>query len=359
MKPTATAILWLVALLLLWGAADAAAQTGAAVVRPDPTALSVATGQTQTINIMVENATEVYGIDVRVAFDPALIEVVDADLSRNGVQMTPGAFPQPDFVALNLADNAAGALRYAVTQVNPTLPATGSGVVFSFQVRGRASGVSPLRVVLVEMANRSGELLSVTTGDGTITVTGGQPPAATGVAVTIPAEGGPPEATAGAASSTPIPAVAEGATTIPLDTPAMATTALTAATPAEATIVPTAQLQPTLTVAVGSADTAATPPANAAAADSAASLALVSPAPAIADETTSQAADPTVAAGAGPADATAADPAARSVIGAGATRTGPVDAPPPVNDSPGGALLIGGVVVLLLVATVFVLARRR
>ena len=83
--------------------------------------------------------------------------------------MTPGAFPQPDFVALNLADNAAGALRYAVTQVNPTPPATGGGVVFSFQVRGRANGVSPLRLVLVEMANRSGELLSVTTDDGAIT----------------------------------------------------------------------------------------------------------------------------------------------------------------------------------------------
>jgi len=211
MKRTAYRFLWpLVALVLLWGAPVAMAQTGAAVVRPDPASLTVVAGQMQTISVLVENAAEVYGIDIRASFDPALIEIVDADAARDGVQMTPGAFPQPDFVALNLADNAAGALRYAATQVNPTPPASGSGVVFTFQVRGRANGVSPLRIELVEMANRSGELLSVTTQDATLTVTGGSPVAATGIALTPAPDNTPGDATTTPTSAPTIPAATPG-----------------------------------------------------------------------------------------------------------------------------------------------------
>ncbi len=250
MKRTALRHLWpLLALaLLVWGA-PAAAQTGAAELRVDPPALNLTAGQTQTVTIVLQNAAEVYGIDVRASFDPALVEIVDSDPARDGVQMTPGVFPQPDFVALNAADNSAGALRYVVTQVNPTPPASGGGAVFTFQVRGRANGVSPLRIDLVEMANRSGELLPLTTTGGAITVTGGQPPAPTGVALTVPAEGGLPAATAGAATVSPAPTVApaDPAATVPVA--ALATTAPASTTdPASG---PSDPPQPTLTTASG------------------------------------------------------------------------------------------------------------
>ncbi|MBP8948987.1 MAG: hypothetical protein KBG73_09105, partial [Candidatus Promineofilum sp.] len=255
MKRTAIRHLWLLLALLVWGA-PAAAQTSAAALRIDPPTLSLIAGQTQTIAIVIQDAAEVYGIDVRASFDPALVEVVDANPARDGVQMTAGVFPQPDFVALNAADNAAGALRYVVTQVNPTQPATGGGVVFTFQVRGRANGVSPLRVDLVEMANRSGELLPVTTTDGTVTVTGGQPPAPTGVALTVPAEGGQPAVTASAATVAPAPTVA------PVDPAATAPAAALPATAAAATtdpaLGPTAAPPTTLTSAGGDTVPAAT-----------------------------------------------------------------------------------------------------
>ena len=67
-----------------------------------------------------------------------LVEVVDADPAREGVQFTPGTFPQPDFVARNVADNEAGTLRYVITQVHPTEPASGDGVLFTVQFRAQA-----------------------------------------------------------------------------------------------------------------------------------------------------------------------------------------------------------------------------
>jgi len=189
-------------LLFGLGATGAAAQTGTAVVRPDPATLTIAAGQTQTVAVVVVGVVDLYGIDVRASFDPALIEIVDDDPARDGVQLTPGTIPQPDFVALNAADNAAGTLRYATTQVNPTPPVSGDGVVFTLQVRGKAVGVSPLHIDLVEMANRSGELLPVTTQDGAITVSAAEPAAATGIALT-PLPGDSPGAAATATGPDP------------------------------------------------------------------------------------------------------------------------------------------------------------
>ena len=356
MKRTAIRHLWLLLALLVWGA-PAAAQTSAAALRIDPPTLSLIAGQTQTIAIVIQDAAEVYGIDVRASFDPALVEVVDANPARDGVQMTAGVFPQPDFVALNAADNAAGALRYVVTQVNPTQPATGGGVVFTFQVRGRANGVSPLRVDLVEMANRSGELLPVTTTDGTVTVTGGQPPAPTGVALTVPAEGGQPAVTASAATVAPAPTVA------PVDPAATAPAAALPATAAAATtdpaLGPTAAPPTTLTSAGGDTVPAAT---VASVETDAVAVAATPPAeptgPAAAGQTaTNDGAAPTAVAAAAVGDG-ADESNAPPVIGAGTDASGRDALATPADDSPGGALLLGGVILLVLVAAVILLARR-
>ena len=191
-------------LLFLAIPSGARAQVAPATVRPEPSAVEVAVGTTQTIAVVLEGATDVYGIDVRASFDPSLIEIVDADATKVGIQTTPGSFPQPDFVALNEVDSSAGSIRYVVTQINPTPPASGNGTVFSFQVRGKAGGESVFRIDLVEMSNRSGELLPVQTNNSTVTVTGAAPPAATGIVLPTAASGGQQSATPAATSTTSI-----------------------------------------------------------------------------------------------------------------------------------------------------------
>ncbi len=156
-----------------------------ATVRPEPAQLELRPGETAALEIRLENARDLYGIDVRLAFDPALLEIIDADPNRDGIQLTPGAFPKPDLVALNAADNAAGTARYVITQLNPTPPATGSGVVFTVMVRALAAGRAELAVPLVEMSDRDGNLLAVNTGSATIEVRG-NPAAATGIAIQPP-----------------------------------------------------------------------------------------------------------------------------------------------------------------------------
>jgi hypothetical protein len=229
--PVAAGIVAVLMLLLPAFGAPLIAQ-GIATVRPEPATLELGPGEVADVTIVLENAQNVYGIDVSAAFDPAIVEIVDADPATDGVQMFVGAFPQPDFVALNTADNAAGTLRYVVTQVNPTPPATGAGVVFSFQVRARAGGAGELAIPLVEMSDRDGNLLAVNTGSATIQVTG--PTAApTGIVLQptagVTGEAGVTEApTATSATATAAPP-GSGATSAP---PAAATATIAGAAPA-------------------------------------------------------------------------------------------------------------------------------
>ena len=70
-------------------------------------------------------------------------------------------------------------MRYALTQVNPTAPATGAGVVFTVSLRGKTPGETTLALGPVEMADRRGQTLPVTAEAGTIKVVAAEAPSAT------------------------------------------------------------------------------------------------------------------------------------------------------------------------------------
>ena len=115
---------------MLFCVVPAAAQGQNAVVRLTRLSSRSLWARWPRCRLVLADAQNAYGIDVRATFDPQVVEVVDADPAKDGIQLSPGTFPQPDFVARNVADNQAGTLRYAITQVNPTQPVSGTGVHF-------------------------------------------------------------------------------------------------------------------------------------------------------------------------------------------------------------------------------------
>lgn len=155
---------------------SAVAQSGSAIVRVDPPAFDVGQSQVEQINIVIENAQDVYGIDVRAKFDPSIFEIADADPAADGVQMIPGNFIKPDFLVRNTADNQKGTLQYVITQVNPTPPANGNGIVVSILVRGKTLGKrGQLSIDSVDVADRRGRKLNVQPKSGTIGVVSPKP----------------------------------------------------------------------------------------------------------------------------------------------------------------------------------------
>lgn len=166
--------------LIPFSTPPAIAQGNEAVVRPELPTLEIGEGQIETLVIILDQAQEVYGIEVRATFDPAVVEIVDSDPDRDGLQMIPGPFPQPDFLVRNTADNTAGTLQYVATQVNPTLPVNGTGIVISIQFRGKTLGQqSAFTIDFVDIADRQGRKLSVRAENGILVVVPPKPLAPT------------------------------------------------------------------------------------------------------------------------------------------------------------------------------------
>jgi hypothetical protein len=170
---------WIAFLLLAASFPASNSQAGGALLRTEPARLEIRAGQVETIQILLVNAQAVYGIDLQAAFNPAVVEVVDADAAETGVQMKAGVFPKPDFTVRNTANNTSGTLRYVVTQVNPTPPASGNGFVLSIQFRGKLQGSSSkLTFTSAVIADRRGVKQAITTEGADLVVLPPQSPTA-------------------------------------------------------------------------------------------------------------------------------------------------------------------------------------
>ncbi len=91
-----------------------------------------------------------YGFDISLSFDPQVIDVVDADPEQSGTQVSLGTLLDPGFVIINQADNQAGSVRFALTQLNPSQPKSGSGNLIVVRVRGKQGG-STSAITLIEV----------------------------------------------------------------------------------------------------------------------------------------------------------------------------------------------------------------
>ena len=168
---------------LLFVAAASAGQS--TVVRPNPLLASAAVGESVVVTLYVQDVQNLYGADIGLSFDPAVLEVVDANPSVAGMQIQPlDTFLKPDFVvtakACNVVDPAdpdcavAGRVRYVATQVNPSLPASGSGPLAAVTFKRLQVGDTPLIMDRAGLADRDGNAISTATQNGRVAMPAGQ-----------------------------------------------------------------------------------------------------------------------------------------------------------------------------------------
>lgn len=107
-----------------------------ALVRCNPANPTGVVGQPFSFTIYVENVAGLYGAQAYLDFNPALVQVVDADPVATGVQIEVlQEFLPRNLILQHNADNAAGTISYAVTYLrsDPNEPApppvSGSGAL--------------------------------------------------------------------------------------------------------------------------------------------------------------------------------------------------------------------------------------
>lgn len=137
---------------------------------------AVAPGQIIEMPVEVRNVTDLYAIDIELHFDPALLQVEDADPDTAGVQVALGTFLDAGLILYNTVDNAAGKIHVVMTQANPSEGKTGDGVVLVLYLRGVGVGTSDLTVTFLECASRSGEAIAIGPQNASVQVIEGAAP---------------------------------------------------------------------------------------------------------------------------------------------------------------------------------------
>lgn len=128
-----------------------------AIVRCDPLNASGPANQDLVIDIYVQDVIDLYGADVRLSFDTTIAQVVDADPTLPGTQIQPLAtFLSPDFVIKKEANNSAGTIWYAATQLNPSPPVSGSGPLARFTLRALTAGSFALPITSAQLSKAGG-----------------------------------------------------------------------------------------------------------------------------------------------------------------------------------------------------------
>lgn len=165
---------------VLAAGAPPAPEAGAVISVKTSSAVVAGCGVTR-VEIWANDITNLYGIDVRFTFDPALLDVVDAEPGTAGTQITPlSSFLHADFVVRKVACNvasdtdplcpSAGVVWYAATQTQPSTPVSGSGPLAAVNFVGDAAGLSTLQIYHSEPVDINGSMIAAATGNGQLTV---------------------------------------------------------------------------------------------------------------------------------------------------------------------------------------------
>lgn len=230
--------LFLVALCLFFALPAAAAGP---TVTFSPSPLESPAGQTVPLAVRITDVQGLYGFEMQFKFDPAVVEVIDADPNAAGIQLLPGDFLALDMLVHNQADNSAGTAEFVLTQINPSEAKSGAGVLLTIYLRGKAAGQgSAVEIVKAQFATRDGEAIDVALENGAVRVAAAATPAmsptplptapAPQINLTAVATSDSPPATA--TRQTPVETRPESTPTVMLAPPAAS------ATPARPTLPP-------------------------------------------------------------------------------------------------------------------------
>lgn len=152
------ALAWTVLLWSIAGLGESAGAQDGAVIWIRPAAGNYYVGQTFGVSVGIDDVADLYGADVRVAFDPARLQIVETSVTPETGLLAP-----PWMILFNQVDNQAGTVVYVLTMLNPQVPVSGSGALFSFHFRALAPG--PVTVAISEqiLTNINGEVIPATT----------------------------------------------------------------------------------------------------------------------------------------------------------------------------------------------------
>lgn len=119
-----------------------------------------------TVTVRLSDVVDMYAAALIVNYPPDLLQVVDSDPYKSGIQAMPADCPNPilplGLVVENQADNQLGELSYAITQLLPAPPVSGHCDVLHIRFRTIDGPSANLEFSLVTLSDLDGTELPVT-----------------------------------------------------------------------------------------------------------------------------------------------------------------------------------------------------
>ncbi len=173
LEPNISSVITFVLLAALCAAAPVLAQEGAQVgVFAD---LEIPLETRVEVPVEVRGVVDLYALDLTIRFDPEILQVEDADPNQAGVQPGLATFLDAGMTLFNSVDNETGTVRFVMSQINPSEPKSGDGILLVLYFVGKQAGTSELTVEKIEFSTRFGEAIAVSGVDAEIVVSAGAP----------------------------------------------------------------------------------------------------------------------------------------------------------------------------------------
>ena len=147
------------------------------------------TGEPFQVRVVAVGLSPFVSIEIVVAFDPAALQLLDADPTAEGIQVAPGPFPPSERTVtwINQGRQADGLVEYAVV-LNGPVPEQGDGVVAVIPFRGIRPGATHIGFQTAVLASVTARRLPVYTEDTSVTLYGDAIPTPTSdLPPTVPA----------------------------------------------------------------------------------------------------------------------------------------------------------------------------
>lgn len=132
--------------------------------------VTVHVGDTFTVPVWIHGVTNLYGYDVRLPHDQDILQGVRVD---HGGWLVPGFVIRMGFWTWGGPGCNGYCAWYAMTQLRPSLPVSGSGTLINVTYRAVAPGVVTLQP-WAQLGAPGGVPIAVTTQNGTVTVIAAQ-----------------------------------------------------------------------------------------------------------------------------------------------------------------------------------------
>jgi general secretion pathway protein D len=138
--------------------------TQAAKIRFEPQTLSLKTGQTGTVGVVVENVNDLFSIPLLLQYNPAVISVEEV---QHGGFLSGGT---QEIAIVERVDKEHGQAIISATRQPNTPGVSGSGTLIGIVIKALAPGTSNLSIVQVNAKDSQQKLIPLVTSEATLQV---------------------------------------------------------------------------------------------------------------------------------------------------------------------------------------------